>query len=41
MTLRSYLRVALATTYNIVAHAVTAGHYTWLEARVRRGTFRN
>jgi hypothetical protein len=41
VTLRSYLRVALATTFNILAYAVTLGRYVWLEGRVRRGVFLN
>jgi hypothetical protein len=40
-TLRSYLRVALATTFNIVAYAVTLGRYVSLEGRVRNGVFLN
>jgi FAD/FMN-containing dehydrogenase len=41
MKLLTYLRVAFATTYNIIAHAVTLGHYVWLEGRVRFGAFLN
>jgi FAD/FMN-containing dehydrogenase len=41
VTLRSYFRVALATTFNILAYAVTLGRYVWLEGRVRNGVFLN
>jgi hypothetical protein len=41
MILPSYLKVALATTLNIVLNAATYGHYVWLEGRVRRGVFMN
>jgi len=37
----SYLKVALYTTYNIIANAVTMGRYVWLEGRVRKGVFKN
>ncbi len=37
----SYLKVALATTLNIVLNAATLGRYVWLEGRVRRGVFTN
>ena len=36
-----YLKVALFTTYNIIANAVTLGRYVWLEGRVRNGVFKN
>jgi hypothetical protein len=36
-----YIRVAVSTTYNIIANAVTFGRYVWLEGRVRNGVFRN
>lgn len=36
-----YLKVALFTTYNVIAYAVTFGSYVWLEGRVRKGVFRN
>jgi FAD/FMN-containing dehydrogenase len=35
------LWVGLATTLNVLANAVTLGHYIWLEGRVRRGSFLN
>ncbi len=41
MKFTGYLRVALLTTYNIIANAVTWGRYVWLEGRVRNGVFRN
>jgi D-arabinono-1,4-lactone oxidase/FAD binding domain len=41
MTLRSYFREALATTFNILAYAVTLRRYLWLEGRVRNGVFLN
>jgi D-arabinono-1,4-lactone oxidase/FAD binding domain len=41
VTLRGYLREALATTFNILAYAVTRGGYVWLEGRVRKGVFLN
>ena len=41
MTLLSYLRVALATTLNIVLNALTLGRYVWLEGKVSRGVFMN
>ncbi|MDX1417198.1 MAG: D-arabinono-1,4-lactone oxidase [Candidatus Promineifilaceae bacterium] len=37
----SYLRVALATTINIIIYLVTIRYVTWLEGRVLRGVFRN
>lgn len=37
----SCLKVALATTSNIVLNALTWGSYVWLEGRVGRGVFRN
>jgi len=39
--LPSYLKVASATTLNIVLNAATLGHYVLLEGRVRGGVFRN
>jgi FAD/FMN-containing dehydrogenase len=36
-----YIKVALFTTYNIIAYAVTFGRYVWLEGRVRNGVFKN
>jgi FAD/FMN-containing dehydrogenase len=36
-----YLRCAFATTFNIIAYAITRGRYIWLEGRVRKGVFRN
>ncbi len=41
MKFLSYLKVALATTLNIVLYAATLGRYVWLEGRVRRGVFKN
>lgn len=41
MKLVSYLRVASATTLNIVLNAATLGRYVWLEGRVRKGIFAN
>jgi FAD/FMN-containing dehydrogenase len=41
MRFLSYLRVALATTLNIVLNAATLGRFVWLEGRVRRGVFMN
>jgi FAD/FMN-containing dehydrogenase len=41
MKIFGYLKVAFATTYNIIINAVTLGRYVWLEGRVRRGVFRN
>jgi hypothetical protein len=35
------LKVALATTYNIILNALTLGRYVWLEGRVRQGVFKN
>ena len=39
--LLSYLKVALATTLNILLYAATLGRFIWLEGRVRRGVFKN
>jgi FAD/FMN-containing dehydrogenase len=36
-----YLRVALATTLNIIIYIVTVRRFIWLEGRVLRGVFRN
>ena len=36
-----YLKVASATTLNILLNAATFGRYIWLEGRVRRGVFTN
>ena len=36
-----YLRVALATTINIIIYIVTVRRIIWLEGRVLRGVFRN
>jgi FAD/FMN-containing dehydrogenase len=41
VTLRSYFRVGLATTFNVLAYAVTLGRYVWLEGRVHNGVFLN
>ncbi len=41
MKFLSYLKAALATTWNIVLNAATLGHYVWLEGRVHRGVFMN
>ncbi len=41
MKLASYIRVAFATTFNIILNALTLGRYVWLEGRVRNGVFRN
>ena len=41
MKLISYLKVALATTYNIILNASTLGRYVWLEGRVSNGIFQN
>lgn len=41
MKLVSYLKVAFATTFNIILNALTLGRYVWLEGRVRKGVFRN
>ena len=41
MKLIGYLKVALATTYNIIINALTLGRYVWLEGRVRQGVFKN
>ncbi|UCE64520.1 MAG: FAD-binding protein, partial [Nitrospirota bacterium] len=41
MKLTGYLKVALATTYNIILNALTLGRYVWLEGRVRQGIFKN
>jgi len=41
MKLTSYMRVAFATTFNIILNALTLGRYVWLEGRVRKGAFRN
>jgi FAD/FMN-containing dehydrogenase len=35
------LRVALATSVNILLNGLTLGRYVWLEGRVRGGVFRN
>jgi hypothetical protein len=37
----SYLKVASATTLNILLNAATFGRYIWLEGRVCRGVFTN
>ena len=37
----SYLRVALATTLNIIIYILTVRRIIWLEGRVLRGVFRN
>jgi FAD/FMN-containing dehydrogenase len=39
--LLSYLKVASATTLNILLYAATLGRYIWLEGRVCRGFFTN
>src|SRR3712207_4064809 len=36
-----YLKVASATTLNILLYAATSGRYIWLEGRVCRGVFTN
>lgn len=41
MKIASYIRVAFATTFNIILNALTLGRYVWLEGRVRNGVFRN
>ena len=41
MKFRSYLKVAWATTLNIVLYAATSERYVWLEGRVCRGVFMN
>jgi FAD/FMN-containing dehydrogenase len=41
MNILSYLKVALATTLNIILNALTLGRYVWLEGRVRGGVFMN
>lgn len=41
MKTRTYFRVALLTTWNIILNAVTLGRYVWLEGRVRNGIFMN
>src|ERR671920_674778 len=41
MKFLSYLRVASATTFNIVLNAATWGHFVWLEGRVCGGVFMN
>ena len=41
MKLTGCLKVALATTYNIILNALTLGRYVWLEGRVRQGVFKN
>ncbi len=41
MKFLTYLKVALATTLNIILYAVTLGRFIWLEGRVRIGIFRN
>lgn len=41
MRLRTYLKVALHTTLNIILNGLTLGRYLWLEGRVRGGVFRN
>ena len=41
MKFLSYLRVAFATTFNIIINALTLGRYVWLEGRVRNGVFKN
>src|SRR5215212_1364057 len=41
MKFLSYLKVALATTLNIILYAATLGRYIWLEGRVRGGVFNN
>jgi FAD/FMN-containing dehydrogenase len=41
MKQRGYLYVALATTLNVILHALTLGRFVWLEGRVRGGVFRN
>ena len=41
MKLTSYIRGALATTFNIILNALRLGRYVWLEGRVRNGVFRN
>jgi len=35
------VKVALATTYNIILNALTLGRFVWLEGRVRQGVFKN
>ena len=41
MKTRSYFYCGLTTTLNIILHALTFGHYLWLEGRVSHGYFRN
>lgn len=41
MKLRTYFRVAVFTTVNIILNAATFGRYIWLEGRVCRGVFMN
>ena len=41
MQFKSYFRVALGTTYNIILNALSLGRYVWLEGRVRNGVFKN
>ena len=41
MKLIGCIKVALATTYNIILNALTLGRYVWLEGRVRQGVFKN
>jgi FAD/FMN-containing dehydrogenase len=41
MKLTGCIKVALATTYNIILNALTLGRYVWLEGRVRQGVFKN
>src|SRR5713226_8499904 len=41
MKTRGYFYCGLTTTLNIILHALTFGHYLWLEGRVRHGYFRN
>lgn len=41
MKIISYLKVALATTYNILVNGLTLGREVWLEGRVRSGIFMN
>ena len=41
MIFKSYFKVALATTCNIIIYTLTMGRYVWLEGRVRNGVFRN
>lgn len=41
MFLRTYLRAALLTTFNLILFALTGGRYLSLEGRLRRGAFHN